>query len=107
HWTRTWRRGFNQSRILAYTLADFLGVPCRPGCVRRIRRTPQQTHQTPAERWSNVRGAFRCRTGLDLRSKTIVLVDDVLTTGATASEAARALRTARPGRIIVAVVAHG
>jgi predicted amidophosphoribosyltransferase len=74
--------------------------------LRRIRATPPQTSQTPSARRDNVRGAFRARQGLLLEGKTILLVDDVLTTGSTASEAAKALRSARPARIIVAVLAH-
>jgi predicted amidophosphoribosyltransferase len=54
-----------------------------------------------------VRGAFLAKGQLELHGQTVVLVDDVLTTGATAHEAARALRPARPDRIVVAVLAHG
>ncbi len=107
HWTRRWRRGFNQSELLAAALAKKLGVPCRPGWLARTRRTSPQTQQTPAQRKDNVRGAFRAPAGLPLRGKTILLIDDVLTTGSTAHEAARALRPAQPARIIVAVLAHG
>jgi ComF family protein len=106
HWRKHLQRGYNQSQILARALARQLGVTCRARWLRRIRSTPQQTGQTASVRRENVRGAFRARQGLKLEGKTILLVDDVLTTGSTASEAARALRTARPARIIVAVLAH-
>lgn len=107
HWSRRWRRGFNQSEILARCLADALGVPCRP-CLRCVRRTDEQKlQQSASARRANVRGAFEARPHADLAGKTVVLVDDVLTTGATASEAARALRVGRPARVIVAVLAHG
>lgn len=108
HWTRRWRRGFNQSELLASALARAIGVPCRAGVLRRIRRTPPQTQQTPAQRRTNVHNAFQISTGLDLSGQTVLLVDDVLTTGATAHEAARALRRAGAAKIIVAVLAaHG
>ncbi len=107
HWTRRWRRGFNQSEILARALAKDIGIRCRPSWLRRTHRTAPQTRQTPAQRRSNVHNAFQARAGLDLNGQTVLLVDDVLTTGATAHEAARALRRARPARIIVAVLAHG
>lgn len=107
HWSRRWRRGFNQSEILARAIARSLAVPCRPDWLRRHQRTPPQTQQTPAQRRINVHNAFRARRGLDLRGKTVLLVDDVLTTGATAHEAARALRLARPARIVVVILAHG
>jgi ComF family protein len=107
HWRKHWQRGYNQSQILARVLAKHLHVPCRPRWLRRVRCTPPQTSQAPSSRRDNVRGAFRAREGLLLEGKTVLLVDDVLTTGSTASEAARALRIARPARIVVAVLAHG
>jgi ComF family protein len=109
HWTRRyWERGFNQSEVLARSLAKSLQIPCYPYCLRRLRRTPRQTFQaTAAARRENVRGAFKARSQYDLTGKTVLLVDDVLTTGATAAEAARALKTLRPARIVVVVLAHG
>lgn len=106
HWLRRWTRGYNQSEILALCLATRLGLPCRPRWLRRIRATPQQTQQTPAGRRENVRGAFRARAGHHLRGQTVLLVDDVLTTGSTCSEAARALRDGGAARVVVAVLAH-
>jgi predicted amidophosphoribosyltransferase len=103
---RRLRRGYNQSEILARPLAGRLRLPCRPGWLRRGRRTPQQTLQPPAGRRENVRGAFRARAGAGLRGRTVLLVDDVLTTGSTAHEAARALRQAGAARVVVAVLAH-
>jgi ComF family protein len=107
HWTRRWRRGFNQSEILADGIARHLGVPCRPNWLRRIRRTADQKALTPTARRENLRGAFRTRRGAVLGGRTVLLVDDVLTTGSTAHEAARALRAAGTARVIVAVLAHG
>lgn len=106
HWRRYWRRGYNQSESLARALAARLHVPCRPRWLRRIRNTPQQTAQSSAARAENVRGAFQGRPRPELRGQTILLVDDVLTTGSTASEAARALRRAGAGRVVVAVLAR-
>jgi ComF family protein len=106
HWWRRWSRGYNQSETLAHALAGRLSVPCRPGWLRRIRWTPLQTQQSPAGRWANVRGAFRAASRPALRGKTVLLVDDLLTTGSTCSEAARALRAAGAARVVVAVLAH-
>jgi ComF family protein len=105
HWLRYWQRGFNQSEVLARALAQKLGKLCRPRLLRRVRRTPPQTSQTPAQRRENVRGAFALRRTLDLEGKTVLLVDDVLTTGATCSEAAKTLRPLRPAKIFACVLA--
>lgn len=104
HWTRRWRRGFNQSEVLARKVAESLGVPCRPRLLRRIRRTGDQKGLPPTARRENMHNAFRA-TGL--AGGSILLIDDVMTTGATAHEAARALRKGGAKRIVVAVLAHG
>jgi ComF family protein len=108
HWTRRWRRGFNQSECLARALARTLSVPCWPSALRRLRATPYQTGQSSrAARLDNVKQSFTKRAGFDLRDKTVLLVDDVMTTGATVNEAARALKPFKPKAIYVAVLAHG
>jgi ComF family protein len=108
HWWRHWRRGYNQAETLARAVAAGLGLPCWPRCLRRIRNTPQQTLQSsPTSRQANVHGAFAPRPGYRMAGKRVLLVDDVLTTGATASEAARALRRGGAGSVAVAVLAHG
>lgn len=107
HWWRRLSRGYNQSEALARTLAERLGLPVLPGAVRRIRATPMQTRQSPTQRRVNVRGAFRARGGPALRGKSVLLVDDVMTTGSTCNEAAKALREAGAARVVVAVLARG
>jgi ComF family protein len=106
HWRRRLARGYNQSEALARAVADRLGLPCRPSLLRRVRHTPQQTQQSPAGRRDNVRGAFAARLGRAFAGKSILLVDDVMTTGSTASEAARALREDGAARVVVAVLAR-
>jgi ComF family protein len=106
HWTRRLTRGYNQSTVLAEALADRLHIPCQPRWLRRIRATAKQTAQTPSRRRINVRGAFRASLFAALAGQTILLVDDVMTTGSTASEAARALRRAGARRVVVGVLAR-
>jgi len=106
HWRRRWQRGFNQSELLARALAGRMGVPYQP-VLRRVRHTPKQTTLSPTARRDNVRNAFRVARTAEVRGRAVVLVDDVLTTGSTAHEAARALRDAGTVSIAVAVVAHG
>jgi ComF family protein len=108
HWTRQWWRGFNQSAVLAACLAQHLNVPSNARLLRRVRRTRQQKQQQSATaRRENVKQAFQAAQNADLAGKTILLVDDVLTSGETANESARALRSHKPKAIYVAVLAHG
>jgi ComF family protein len=86
HRSRERARGFNQAR----ELGRHLGLPIGEA-LARTRRTPSQADLPAARRHANVRGAFQCRTGVDVRGLTIVLVDDVSTTGATLNACARPL----------------
>jgi ComF family protein len=97
-------RGFNQAALLAERLAAALRAPLRTRWLARTRATPPQTALNATERRVNVRGAFVASTstaGID-----IVLVDDVLTTGATAAECTRALRAAGARSVGVLTVAR-
>jgi ComF family protein len=106
HWWRRWQRGCNQSEALARVLAAALGVPCRSSALRRIRATTHQAGLSPAARRDNVRDAFQPRRTVPLTGQTVLLVDDVMTTGSTAHEAARALRRGGAARVVVAVLAR-
>ncbi len=104
HWRRRWRRGYNQSAALAHGLAAVIGLPCHPSWLRRTRNTPAQ-HLLPASsRRDNLRGVFRALRSAKVRGHTVLLVDDVMTTGATAHEAAAALRRDGASRVFVAAV---
>jgi ComF family protein len=107
HWWRRLTRGYNQSEVLARGLAKHLRIPCQPRWLRRIRNTPQQVGQTATARRENVKNAFFAPARVELRGRTILLVDDVATTASTANDAARALRGAGAARIVVAVLAGG
>jgi ComF family protein len=106
HWWRKWTRGYNQSEAVARELASALNVTFLPRLLRRIRWTPQQVQPTREARRENVKGAFRVCKGARLTGKTVLLVDDVMTTGSTLSEAAKVLRNAGADRVIVAVLAR-
>ena len=107
HWRRRWARGYNQSAALAEALAVKLGLPCHERWLRRVRHTPMQTQQSSAARRDNVRDVFAVYPRVGLRGKRVLLVDDVLTSGSTASAAARTLRGAGAACVVVAVLAHG
>jgi len=106
HWWRKWTRGYNQSEAVARELAAALSVPFAPRLLRRVRWTPQQLQPTREARRENVKGAFRVGNGARLAGKTVLLVDDVMTTGSTLGEAARTLRNAGAERVVVAVLAR-
>jgi len=106
HWWRRWRRGYNQSAAIARGLARRLQIPCFPTWLRRLRNTPDQPSQSPTGRRENVRGAFAVRRRAKPKGRTLLLVDDVMTTGATAHEAARALCGAGATCVCVAALAR-
>jgi ComF family protein len=100
-------RGFNQSALLARALASRWGIPFVSDCVVRSRATETQTRLTPEERRHNVSGAFRASADARerLRGAHVVLVDDVITTGATLSECAATLFDG--GARIISIVTFG
>lgn len=106
HWLRRVQRGANPTEAIARRLAGRLHLPCSCRMLKRRHNTLPQAGLPPSRRWENVRGAFRARPAA-VKGLSILLVDDVLTTGATASEAARALKAAGATRVWVAVLARG
>jgi ComF family protein len=105
HWWRHWRRGYNQAEALARGLSRRLDLPIyRP--LRRVRATPRLAPMGPTERGQALRKAFRARPRPQLRGRTVLLVDDILTTGATCGEAARELKRAGAARVIALVIAR-
>jgi ComF family protein len=105
-WSRRLRRGKNSPETLARCLAKSLGVPMRTSILARRRNTLPQAGLAPSRRFENVRGAFRVRRPDAVQGVRVLLVDDVLTTGATCSEAAKMLKRAGAAMVAVAVVAR-
>jgi ComF family protein len=106
HWARRFQRGVNSPELMARELARFLGVEVGLRALARRRRTAPQADLSPRQRFRNVRDAFRVRASYDIQGRSVLLVDDILTTGATSSEAARMLKEAGAARVVVAVLAR-
>jgi ComF family protein len=99
HRRRLWQRGFNQSAIVARELSRRLGVRTNPDVLRRTRSTPPLKGMSVSQRRRTVAGAFKVSAAEEVRGRTVVLVDDVLTTGSTAEACARALKRAGAERV--------
>ncbi len=106
HPTRLRERGFNQSQLLAARVAKRLRIPLLTDACHRLRDTPPQSSLPWKERDKNMRGAFEVTALADIRGKHVAIVDDVMTTGASTGELARALKQAGAGEVSVWVVAR-
>ena len=100
-------REFNQAERLGARLSEATNIPMHTKFLQRIESTRTQTLLTRSERMANVRTAFRLKTSDSLKGKRIVLIDDVLTTGATTSACAKILKKAGVADICVWTVARG
>jgi predicted amidophosphoribosyltransferase len=107
HWLKRLIRGTNGPDLLVEGMGSALPFPTATDLLTCRRRTQKQGTLMPSERRANVRNAFAVNSGYDIRDARVLLVDDILTTGATASEAARTLRRAGAAVVTVAVVARG
>ncbi len=105
HWRRRWQRGFNQSELLAKEIARRWNAPVAD-VVHRKKATAPQAGLTSAQRRKNVQGAFEVKKGRRLEGMRLLLIDDVLTTGATASVCARALKRAGATEVTLLALAR-
>ncbi len=108
HWRRLWARRFNQSAALATAISGICGVPVLHDALKRVRATPQQVGLSKPERADNVQGAFRVPSDqkISVAGRRLVLIDDVLTSGATVDTCARALLRAGAAHVDVLVFAR-
>lgn len=103
HRWRIWKRGYNQAALIASALARRTGLEARLDLIERVKATPPLKGMGPKERKDAVRGAFRIapERKAQVRGRTVVLVDDVYTSGATAGGCARVLKRAGASRVDV------
>ena len=108
HWRRLWARRFNQSALLAQAISRETGVAVADTALKRVKATAQQVGLTQSERAENVQGAFRVPPDRKavVAGRRLVLVDDVLTSGATSDACARALLRAGARNVDLVVFAR-
>jgi ComF family protein len=108
HWRRIWHRRYNQSGALARAIERQSGVVLRGDLLQRVRRTEQQVGLSRSQRASNVQGAFKVFRDrqAEIAGRKVILIDDVLTSGATVDACARALLRAKAAQVDVLVFAR-
>jgi ComF family protein len=106
HWRRRWVRKTNGPDILGGKVARLLRIPCRTRLLKLNRNIKPQKGLRLRDRRKNLAGAFRVRRGYDIRDARVLLIDDVLTTGATCDAAAKTLKEAGAASVVVAVLAR-
>lgn len=102
---RKWHRGYDQTELIAKSVGQELGTPATPVLVKRRHTRPQSRLLDPAKRKANVMGAFTVLDAKQIAGKRILLLDDIITTGATVSECARVMLTAGAKEVHCAAVA--
>ncbi len=106
HATRLRKRGFNQALLLARSASEAYSIPLVYDNLTRVRPTRPQVELSGRERSANVKGAFALKRLREVAGKRVLLVDDVLTTGATMNECSRTLRDARAEAVIAMTLAR-
>jgi ComF family protein len=105
HWTKRWQRGFNQSDLLVRRVASHTGIPSAR-LLRHVRSTASQAGLSNTGRRRNVAAAFECRLPDGAAGRKILLIDDVMTTGSTATACALALKRAGAARVSLLTLAR-
>ncbi len=106
HSTRQRKRGFNQAQLLAEHLGEFLGIPVRSDLLKRCKKTVPQKELSLAERQNNLKKAFKI-SQYDVKLKTIIVIDDIFTTGSTIDAMSSELRRAGVQKIYFITLAIG
>lgn len=106
HWLKKLRRGYNQAELLAGAVAEYTGKPVETGWLRRKRFTKPQFGLKKEERARNLSGGFSSSTLRKYKGASVLLIDDICTTGATIEHCARSLKSAGAGKVFALTVAR-
>jgi ComF family protein len=104
--SRERKRGYNQAEILCEGISEVTGLQVMKGFVSRLSASQTQTHKNRIERWQNMEGRFIVKDHTALNNKHILLIDDVITTGATLEACGQELLKAGPGSLSVFTLAY-
>jgi ComF family protein len=106
HWKKKQERGFNQSELMAKKICNELSIPISINNLNRVKNTLSQTQLSRTQRHKNVKDAFKVKNPGKFFHKNVLLVDDVLTTGMTASECAKSLENAGANKVFLIALAR-
>ena len=101
HWIRKYRRGYNQAKLLADELSTLMNIPILDTAIKRVKYGKSQTKKSREKRISSLMKTFKLNNSKDIKDKTIILVDDVATTGTTALMCSNILKVAGAKEIIL------
>jgi len=104
---RRLERGFNQSELISLEISKYFGIPHSSGNLIQVRSGAVQSRLAKNQRQLNVKDAFLVRNADEFHSKRLLLIDDILTTGYTASECAKTLKKAGAASVTVLALARG
>ncbi|WP_170148104.1 ComF family protein [Marinoscillum furvescens] len=107
HRSKLKKRGFNQSEKFGEGLSEIMEVPMDAELVRRVKRTSTQTRKSKVERWQNTQDIYQVTQPQKIAGKSILVVDDVLTTGATAGQLVSELILRQAASVYIATIAAG
>jgi ComF family protein len=100
------KRGYNQAALIAEGISQQLKIPVISDAVSRIKKTETQTHKTRIQRWENMESTFEIRDSHKISGKHVLLIDDVITTGASLEACAQVLLTSPGVKVSIACLAH-
>lgn len=106
HWKRLFKRQYNQAALIAQHFGKFINKPVNFSCFMRLKNTKSQGKQTKNARFDNLKDAFEVKNPSIIANKTILLIDDVMTTGSTLDQAAKALKKSGAKRVLCYCVAR-
>lgn len=104
HWRKQRKRGYNQAEKICEGLSQSLEIPIKSDLIRRVKYTKTQTRMSGQRRYTNVSQAFECRHAID---RPVLLVDDVMTTGATLESCINTIANATPGQSNISILSIG